>query len=345
MPILTAITKSIFWTKLTHWEYWPVKVIYAPIFIYYLWLSIKARSFYFISVSNPGIPIGGLLGVSKKLILDKIPIDLVPITLFKQSGEDENDFIKKAGGAGLGYPLIAKPDIGERGFGVEKIKSEAELREYLLKYGQDILLQEFVDLPIELGIFYYRIPGEECGTISSIVQKDMLSVTGDGISTIHQLMSQSSRAKLQLDTFKKDYPEVLKIILEKGEEKILMQIGNHSRGTAFLNGNHLINDKLVDVFDSVSRKIEGFYYGRFDIKCESVEELYNGKFVILELNGAASEPAHIYHPGFSIIEAYRVLFHHWDMVFKISMVNKKNGHEYMPANEFFAALRRSRVMT
>ena len=322
-----------------------MKVVYAPIFIYYLWLAIKARSFYFISASNPGIPIGGLLGVSKKLILDKIPQHLVPRTLFRESGGDANDFANSIGDAGIGYPLIAKPDVGERGFGVEKINDEKELDNYLRQYSQDILVQEFVELPIELGVFYYRMPGDESGTISSIVQKDMMSVSGDGISTVRELMSQSSRAKLQLETFEIDYPDTLDAIPSKGENRILMQIGNHCRGTAFLNGNHLINNKLVNVFDSISRRIEGFYYGRFDIKCASIDDLYEGKFVILELNGAASEPAHIYHPGFSILEAYKVLFHHWSIVYKISMANKKQGHKYMPANEFFAALRRSRVMT
>ena len=41
-------------------------------------------------------------------------------------------------------------------------------------------------------------------------------------------------------------------------------------------------------------------------------------FKILELNGAKSEPAHIYHPGFPISEAYKVVFEHCNEIYTIA---------------------------
>jgi hypothetical protein len=54
-----------FMTRLTQWEYWPFEVIYLPIFVYWLWLSVKARSLFFFSAANPSIENGGMLGESK----------------------------------------------------------------------------------------------------------------------------------------------------------------------------------------------------------------------------------------------------------------------------------------
>jgi len=52
-------------TKITHWEYWPFELVYFPVVLYYFWLSIRARSFFFFSASNPSIETGGMLGESK----------------------------------------------------------------------------------------------------------------------------------------------------------------------------------------------------------------------------------------------------------------------------------------
>jgi hypothetical protein len=59
----------------------------------------------------------------------------------------------------------------------------------------------------------------------------------------------------------------------------------------------------------------------------------------MELNGVGSEPAHIYQPGFSIREAYRVLFFHWKQLFEISRKNRKLGVEYMSLSEAWSKYR------
>jgi hypothetical protein len=101
-----------------------------------------------------------------------------------------------------------------------------------------------------------------------------------------------------------------------------------------LNGNHLINNQLIEVFDKISQSIPGFYYGRYDIRCKSLNELYKGKEIkILELNGAGAEPGHIYDPQFPILKAYRVLFHHWKVLYQISKANHKRGTAYMGAKD------------
>ena len=139
-------------------------------------------------------------------------------------------------------------------------------------------------------------------------------------------METYPRAVLQLARFRQKYPSLLTNIPNKGERIELEPIGNHSRGTTFLNGNHHIDQQLVDVFDTIGFQMENIYYGRFDLKCEAIDQLKEGKnFKILEFNGIASEPAHIYQPGYSKIQAYKDLWQHWKIIFQISQEQEQKG--------------------
>jgi hypothetical protein len=340
---LKTLKTSKFWTKLTNWEYWPFEVVYFPIFFYWIWISIKARSFFFFSSANPGIEYGGMLGESKYKIHIALPQEYVPITIFAHKGSSFEQVKALMTENGLHYPIILKPDIGERGWLVSKIQNDEELNNYLVINPVDFLIQEYIDLPIELGIFYYRYPGKNEGKITSIVKKKMLEVTGNGKDTIRILMGAYPRARLQLSTFEHECPEILNNIPENGENIELMPIGNHSRGTTFLNENSLINDELNRQFDILSKRIEGFYFGRFDIRCNSETDLLEGKFKIMELNGAGAEPGHIYHPGFSLFAAYGSIISHLKALFEISRENKKRGFAYMTFSEGIDFIKRVRT--
>lgn len=327
--------------RLWHWEYWPFQVIYAPVLLYHLYLSLKARSLFFFSAANPSIESGGMLGESKIDILNKIADQFKPKTLFFGKQVSADEVLNQLVMAGFWFPIIAKPNQGERGWRVEKLTTETDLHNYLLDNHMDLIVQEYVDEPIELGVFYYRMPGAQTGTISSLVQKEFLSVTGDGISTLLELINQNDRAILQLPTLRERYGDQLKEVLERNVPRQLMPIGNHCRGTKFLNANHLITTALLAIFDRISLPIDGFYYGRFDLRCRSLHDLYLGKHIrILELNGAGAEPAHIYQPGFSLWEGWRILLQHWSILYGISRENHRRGVPYMTSGEVSTIYRR-----
>jgi len=280
-----------------------------------------------------------MLGESKFRILESIPDSHKPKTsfysfpfdAFKVTEEVEGDF---------SYPLIAKPDIGERGWGVAKISSKKELLTYLAKTNVNILVQEYISQPLELGVFYYRFPDATTGNVTSIVQKQMLSVTGDGVSTIHELISKSPRAILQYDRIKRRLQEQIYSVLPKGQYFELEPIGNHSRGTRFINANNHITKALVHSMDSVSKQIPSFFFGRFDLRCNSYHDLESGRFKIMELNGAGAEPAHIYQPGTTILVAYKAIFKHLSILQKISAVNHQKGIRYMSLSEGYKEWRK-----
>lgn len=339
---LNKIKRSNFLIRLRSWEYWPFLIIYWPVFFYWIWYSIKAKSFFYFSASNPTIENGGMLGESKIEILNRLPEKLIPITVLIKTDFSEEQLLTLIDP--LQYPLICKPNIGERGRKVEKVNNQLELKKYHSTISESYIIQEFIDQQIELGVFYYRYPNQKFGVVSSIVQKEMLTLIGDGVSTVTQLILGYDRAKLQWDKLKLVHHDELSRILAKDEQFTLVEIGNHSRGTKFLNANHLINDQLNLIFDDISKTIPGFYFGRFDIKTSSVEDLNQGRMKIMELNGAGSEPAHIYDPNHSLLKAYHVILFHWKTLFEISMENHQNGTPFLSLKNAWKEYRKIRQL-
>ncbi|HSZ85452.1 MAG TPA: NRDE family protein [Puia sp.] len=321
--------------KILNREYWPHNVIYTPIYFYWLLLSIKARSFFFFSASNPKIKNGGFLMESKKEIYDDMPAKFYPKTIFCKTEMSVNVLKKIITQNNIGFPFIAKPDIGLRGLKVELLKNEDDLISYTKKNQVDFLIQEFVNYENEVGIFYYRIPGEKKGNISGIVGKEFVIIIGDGESTIEELLWKEDRYLLQLNAIKTALGKSIHVILPEGERRVLMPIGNHSRGSKFTDLTPLVNDKLIRTIDSICKEIPEFYYGRLDIKFNDWEELYEGKnFSVIEVNGAGSEPTHIYDPRHSLFFVWKEIIHHWRLLFRISKMNAQQRKlRYMTTRE------------
>jgi hypothetical protein len=338
-------TRSNFFIKLRGWEYWPFGIIQLPVIAYFAWLCIRARSLIFFSASNPGIAMGGMFGESKFDVLKKVPKKYIPKTILIPRPASKESVIKSLELQGFHLPVIFKPDLGERGFMVTRIETENDIAYYLLKMKFDFLVQELVTLPQEYGVFYTRFPNEENGKVTSIVVKEMLSVTGDGTSTLERLIFDKDRAKLQWGTLKKIYSSRLAHILPPGETLELVSIGNHCLGTKFLDGSHLITQELSGLFDGISKQIEGFYFGRYDLRCASITDLYEGNIKVMELNGCGAEPSHIYHPGYSLRKALSVLFLHWRNIFVIARENTKRGIPYTPFKEALAYYRKFKSAT
>jgi hypothetical protein len=337
-------TRSNFWIKLKSWEYWPFGIIQFPLMVYWLWLSLKARSLFFFSASNPEIPNGGMMGESKFDVLTLVPDDIKPKSLYVRVPSTKANVQQIISTNGLQLPVIFKPDLGERGWMVRIIKTEDDIERYLNEIRIDFIIQELVELPFEFGVFYVRFPNEMKGHVNSITMKEFLYVTGDGVSTLKELILAKDRAKLQWETLQSVYQSRLDDVLPNGEKLELVPIGNHCLGTKFLNGNYLITEKLNSSFDRISKQIKGFYFGRFDLRCASLEDLEAGRIKVLELNGCGAEPAHIYHPGFSMLEAFRVLFTHWRNLYTVSIQNHARGVPYISFKEGSELYRRFKAI-
>jgi len=310
--------------KFSNWEYWPFHLVYGPVYIYWFWLCAKARSFFFFNTANPSITNGGFLMESKKNIYDLIPSQYYPPTIFFKAGTGNEKVIAEIQKRHLKFPLIGKPDIGMQGKAVTKLADIPELLEYAVHSKVDFLVQEFVTYEKEVGIFYYRYPDEQTGHISGIVAKEFLAIEGDGISTMEVLLQREKRYILQLPVLKKTYGDELKKVLSHGEKFLLVPYGNHVRGAKFIDASYLIDDELTDTIDLICRQVPGFYFGRLDIRYHSWEDLKKGKnFSVIEINGAGSEPTHMYDPRHSIFFAWKEIVRHWNILGRISRINHR----------------------
>lgn len=319
-----------FWEKLGNWELWPFKLRYFLISPVWIWYCIRSGSPWFFSSSNPTLTFGGFEGEGKREMYDLLPKEYYPKTIYI-SPEDSFDDIKNLlQQNGFQYPFVAKPDIGMKGLLFRKIDDEQELKTYHQKNVVDYIIQDLVEYPLEVSVFYYRFPNEQKGVISGFIQKELMDVFGDGKSTLWELIIQHPKARHRPEEMRIKHDQHLDRVIPKGERYILTYAANLNRGAKFTNLHHLIDEDLLKIFDKLSHKAQ-FYYGRYDIKCESVEDLKQGKnFTILEFNGSGAEPNHVYNAGFSLFDAYGVFLHHWKVLYRISRYNKQHGIPYWP---------------
>ncbi len=330
------ITKNTI-ERLKKWEYWPSSMFYIPNLPYAFYLAIKARHLAFFSAANPAIKSSGNGTESKYQTIQLIPEKYRPKSILIKSDTNFEIVIQKIDEADIQYPLIAKPDIGFRGLLVKKIDSKDELESYLKNYPIDIIIQEFLNYENECGIFYHRKPGRHLGYISSVTLKRFITVEGNGKSTLRDLILKNSRARIFSSLFEELHLKDLNDIPSQGKQFKLTAIGNHSKGTQFVNGNHLITRKLEQIFDRLSKSIDGWYYGRVDIKYNSFDDLENDTdFKILEINGIIAEPTHIYDAKkYSYFKALKTIRNHWKSLFYISIENHKaNKIPYESAKKF-----------
>lgn len=315
-----------YFKKITNWEYWPSCMFYVPLLPYAFYLTLKARSFGFFSAVNPGIDGSGNGLESKYETIRLLPTKYCPNTIYVVRGENIEEILPKITAANIKFPLIIKPDIGFRGLLVTKINNEIELSSYLKKYNSiDLIIQEFIEYKNECGLFYYRIPGEKTGKITSITLKKYLTVIGDGNSMLSALIMNDERAQHYSELIKELNKNILETIPKSKEEVILNVIGNHCKGTQFIDGNHLIDRKLEIFSDKLNADIEGWFYGRIDIKYNNFEEFLEGKnFKIIEVNGVISEPTHIYDASKgSYFKALKSIKNHWKLIYVIGVKNHK----------------------
>lgn len=314
-------------------EFWPASLFYLPLIPYLLYLALRFRGLRYITAVNPGILASGIAGESKSEILNLIPNETV--AKFQSISPKEIDpemkirhWIEKEN---LTFPIIAKPDKGERGFLVKKIHSIEECRTLLQTYPLDWIFQEYVEGPFEVGVFYYRHPGENQGKIFSITDKIFPEITGDGVSDLKTLIANHPRFKFQKETHFKHNKQGLDKILAVGETISIGSIGNHIQGCMFQDGSHWKTKEMESKLISIADSIPGFYFGRFDIRFSDSLKFQSGLgFKIIELNGATSESTNLYDPKFSIRESYSILFRQWRLLFQIGSANYQAGTPLFP---------------
>ena len=304
------------WSRLWRWEFWPPLIFYRPVVACVLWLGLRHRSLTLFTAANPAIPDGGFVGESKSRILAAIG-DRARVAETWRMGVDTRP---------MRVPVVVKPDVGERGAGVAIVRSRRELAERLAAPGPELIVQEYVPGE-ELGVFYYRIPGDERGHIFGITEKYPPVVTGDGRQTIGSLILDDKRLRCQRRMFARQLGAAVDRVPGAGERVTLEERGNHCFGCEFRDGSHIETPALAAAIEEVSRSIDGFYFGRYDIRGKTLDDIQAGRFKVIELNGVSSEATNIYDPRNTLFSAYGTLFRQWKLAFRIGAANRARGVE------------------
>lgn len=318
-----------FVSRIWRWEFWPMWLFYAPVALWILWLAVRHRGIGALAAANPGMPDGGIVGESKHGILSRLPEECTIPSVLIPAGPHEQrlrQVLTRLTRHDWSFPLVFKPDVGQRGSGVKLVRSLEEASAYLAREQGAVVVQPYHPGPFEAGVFYYRFPGEARGRILSITDKHFPVVIGDGHSTLADLIWAHPRLRMQAATFLARHADRCLHVLGAGERFALAMAGNHAQGTLFKDGRHLITAALEDRIDAIAWSYGGFYVGRFDIRYTDVERFKAGEdLAIVELNGATAESTNIYDPDGSLVGAYRQLFRQWAIVFAIGAINREHG--------------------
>lgn len=329
-----------------HWEFWPLWVFYPPVVLWIVWLAIRYRSATLFTAANPAIPGGGFIGESKADILAGLdaewvaPYKRIPGSLV---ASDQLAAVRVFAEAhDLGLPLVLKPDAGQRGTGVKIARSWSEVESYCKLATMDFLVQEFVP-GVEFGVFYVRLPAEEKGSIFSITDKRLPGVTGNGHSTIEDLVLADDRAVCLAPLYLELLGERITEVPAAGKTVRLAELGTHCRGAVFLDGRELLTPDLEASVDAMSHSLEGFFFGRYDIRVASVADFQAGRGLrVIELNGVTSEATHVYDRRHSLLDAWSTLFKQWQLAFEIGSQNRDRGVEPASFGELWSEIRRYR---
>lgn len=334
-------------------EFWPPRYFYAPMFLYWAWLTLRHGSPSLPTISNPLFPMGGWAGESKlevMKLLGPLARDVFapwmaagPLKAGDNAHVLAQTTVEAAQRSGLTLPMVAKPDMGLRGAGVRRIRSAAELAAYMIRFPRNerFVLQQLVDEEGEAGVFYIRKPSQERGRIFSLTLKYFPYVYGDGQSTLEQLIMRDSRAGKLSRLYLPRHKERLGAVLAPGEPFRLAFAGSHSRGAIFRDGGQFVTAAMTEAFDRIAKDIREFYFGRFDIRFANFADVQAGHgFKIVEVNGAGAEATHIWDRKMTLRGAYGVLMEQYRLMWEIGAENRARGYEPTTLIDFLVATER-----
>ena len=154
-----------------------------------------------------------------------------------------------------------------------------------------------------------------------MVEKHLPQIVGDGASTIGSLIDKSPNPFLNKKWILKKYENQIMKVPAKDQKITIDHVGNYSRGSKFENLNKEIDQELIASIHNFFKEISGINFGRLDVKAHSMTALKKGDFRILEINGAKSEPLHIYDPQMSLIDIITTISQHWQTLFRVVKEN------------------------
>ncbi|MFS2166573.1 hypothetical protein [Variovorax sp. Varisp62] len=314
-------------------ERMPKWLICVPLVVQWLWLSLRYGGATLPSAANPHLTSGGLVGEGKLEyfrgmgpLARSLTADYCAV--FNDGTANEDALRQTMAENGLAFPIVAKPDLGLCGYGVRLLSDMAALRAYLAVFpsGETVVLQRYLPQEGEAGIFYARDPVTGEGRIIGLALRYFPRVTGDGRSTVAQLVAADVRARRIARSPRHECSVPSESVPAAGQQVRLATIGSTRVGGLYRDGAALITSDLVRAIDAIARDMPDFHFGRFDVRYESLRELGAGRgFTIMEINGAGSEAIEAWDPDIGVLQGFRMVFAKQRLLFAIGAAQRKAG--------------------
>ncbi len=325
------------------YEFWHPRIFEAP---YYVYLGVQCLlhgiGIRTLAKANYGLD-HGEIGIGSKYAsqLAFKQDYFMPTTLVKHCWtlEQKKSFIIKFAEVHA-YPVILKSDVGCVGKGISKISNLDDVKKTVPLLIGDYILQKFSPHTYECGIFYVRRNG--VARITGINKKHFPTVIGNGKDTIYSLAQSHKRYSHHWSSFLQ-YIHTERVPQE-GEEVCLSFIGSHTLGCKFTDDTHLITPALEQSVYQVFADQPGFNFGRVDIKAESEQALQAGEFVVIEVNGIASLPTHMFDPKFSLIQGYSIFFEHGKYLAEIAYEHRHRPMDLLPLRDIVERVKTNQGM-
>lgn len=350
--------------RFLHHEWWPNWLLYAPITPHLLRLAIRHRSLTVWTCVNPGItPGGGIAGESKDEILRGLDPTCALTQIRLDDADQENPAVRArraheriTAHPSLGYPIVIKPEAGERGAGVAIVRTQTDLPAALAAIPGVALAQRYHPGPTELGVFWVRnasTVGDERtdapqGSVLGVTRKILPELICDGERTLREQILAHTRFRMQAPVYFEHRAARLDEIPPAGTPVRLTDVGNHARGARFEDAKDLITPEFSEAIDRMARTWRGpnsepFDYGRFDIRCASDDCARAGDdLAVIELNGVTSEATNLYDPSWSPFRALKLLAEQWTHAFELGAARRRLGSKPLGVTGIVRALRDAR---
>ena len=316
-------------------ERMPKWLICVPLTLQWLWLALRYRSATLPAAANPAITSGGLIGEGKLEYFRGMgpharAATAEHLAIVNNRARQAACLRRLMQGAGLAFPVIAKPDLGLCGYGVRRLADMHELKSYLAAFPKDevAVLQRYLPQDGEAGIFYAREPGEARGRILGLALRYFPRVTGDGRSTVAQLMQSDPRTRRLLSSPQHECKVDRERVPAAGETVRLSTIGSTRMGGLYRDGAQHISTHLTSAIDAIARDMPQFHFGRFDVRFDSLQSLAAGSgFTIMEINGAGSEAIQAWDPDTGLLAGFGMIFAKQRVLFAIGHAMRRRGVE------------------
>ncbi len=332
-----------------HHEYWPMWLLYAPVVVFAWFAGHRRGGFNTVTCVNPGItPAGGWVGESKHAImrsLGKSPLALRTELIPESPPEGRLrrlDELMATRPELASFPLVLKPDQGERGHAFHIARSREDADAYLRSMMRDAVVQPYHPGPFECAVRWLRTPGRSGGTIFSVTRKELPVLTGDGKRSLEDLVWDHPRHSRLAEVILERLAHDASRVPAAGEVVHLGMAGNHCQGATFRDWPELATPALARALDELAQRFEGgLDAARFDIRYADEEALCQGRdFAIVEVNGTTGESTNIYDPSHGFVWAYAVLFRHWGRLYALGAERRREGVRPITVRQLLAMLRR-----